>query len=228
MRERNTYTELVLAMDATGPSAFRRTYTAARSQEAFGEDRPEVKVSSVQGKTVTVKRAGGKVTVTAAKGKLSAEDLRELRDELDPKKPKDPDFFPEREVSVGDEWDVDPKLLTQSLEGSERAAAKMKFVEVIEYAGHRCARFEVSVEVEGAFGTGEQKVPMTMGLSGETYYAIALERFLHTRVAGPVTFRGEIVQNGVAVTMEGVGTMQMTETNRWIKVAGKPVGATRK
>src|SRR5437660_1591436 len=57
-RQRACYREKVLAVDQKGVSALRRTYTVARSVATDPYLNKTTKVSSLQGKTVTVRRVG--------------------------------------------------------------------------------------------------------------------------------------------------------------------------
>jgi hypothetical protein len=221
-RERKTYTETVLAADARGASSLRRVYTVARSQSSYGGEPPKVTTSSLQGKTVTLKRFGDRLVLSVLKGKLAPEDEKGLRRDLDPKRPE-LDFFPDREISPGDEWSPDPAVLRRMMDGAQKAEAKLKFVEITEFAGHRCGRFHATIDAEGTYDAGDRKMPITMNLSGDSYFALDLERWVSTELSGPVSMHGETTQNGMMITFEGVGTMRMKETNRWIKVAGKPV-----
>ena len=102
-RDHEKYNEQVLADEAGSPSRIRRTYTLSRSIESDPTGAEKPRVTALQGKTVTIERHGGKVTVTATPGELTAEDRDTLADALDDSADQ---FFPDREVTPGEEWPI--------------------------------------------------------------------------------------------------------------------------
>lgn len=223
-RERTSYREDVLAVDAQGPARLRRTYAVSRSADTDA-DGTKVNVSSLQGKTVTLRRVGQKVTVLARGGKISAEDRKSLTDELRNRPPK---LFPDHAVAPGDEWEVDARDLMRSFatEGSlDRAVMKARFQDIVPFGGHQCARVHVTLELSGR--PTPQPFEMTSTLSGYVYHALKIQRSVGADLTGPMTIRGHTESDGVQAEMKGDGTMTMKWGDRFLKVAGKPVAAKR-
>jgi hypothetical protein len=219
-RQRARYREKVLAVDQKGPSAIRRAYTIARSVTTDPYLNETTKVSSLQGKTVTVRRVADQVTVTAEPGKLSPEDEKSLAGELSH---PEMEFFPDHDVAPGEEWPIDPHVMITLFPGMEKASARYRFQQVVTYAGHPCAQIHTTAEVQGqAPGTN---VPMTIKLSGDTYRALDFQRIVEEDDTGPVTVEGQQDQNGVRIHLSGQGTMRVKETHHWLQVNGKSVAA---
>ena len=66
---------------------------------------------------------------------------------------------------------------------------------------------------------------MDVKLAGDLYLTTDRGRTLSAVVSGPVTMKGDVVQDGQKGFMEATGTMKVGETRRWLKLAGKPVPA---
>src|SRR5205807_6979367 len=67
-RQDETYQEDVLGVDAKGiPTAIRRKYLVKKETGADPDEAEKTTVSALQGKTVTIRRNGAKVEVTADK-----------------------------------------------------------------------------------------------------------------------------------------------------------------
>lgn len=217
-RERQKYREEVLSADAKGPTGVRRTYTIAREAEKTPEGE-KVRVLSLQGKTLVLKKVKGKSVLTLAKGKLSPEDRAEVLDDLD----SDPSqFFSDKPVAVGEEWEADPKQLAATfgnLGAESKASLRARFEEIVQKDGHRCARVSIRLQVEG-MPAGE-KYRMTMDMGGELFHALDLNRTLSVQATGPMTLKGQ--DGGVDLTGEGTGEFRWT--HRPLKIAGKPVVA---
>ena len=223
-RERTSYREDVLAVDARGPASLRRTYSASRSSDT-GPDGTKVKTSSLQGKTVTLRRVGQKVTVLARGGTISAEDRKSLTDELRSPEAK---LFPDHPVAPGDEWEVDARELMRSFatEGNlDRAAMKARFQDIVPYGGYQCARVHVTLELSGRPST--EPFEMSATLTGYVYHALKIQRSVGADLTGPMTIRGQTEGDGVKAEMKGDGTMTMKWGDRFLKIAGKPVTGKR-
>lgn len=217
-REREKYTDEVLAVTRNRPTTVRRTYEIARGVETGPDGMQKQTVSTLQGKVVTVRVEGTKVTVTPTKGKVAPEDEKGIVGEfLQPESP----FFPDRELGPGEEWAVDPRVLAQALNGASKGEAKGRFEEIVEYGGRQCARIAIEMNVEGQ--PAEVPVPITMKGTGKGYYALDLMRPLDLEMSGPITMKGDTEQNGVKLQFDGQGTIQIKDSHRWVKVAGKAV-----
>jgi hypothetical protein len=217
-RETEQYTEEVLSVSKGDATGVRRSYTLAGSLETEPSGEKKVNVSPLQGKTVTIRRKGSQVDVTAAEGELDDKTRKDLRFALDNHGRR---FFPDRDVTPGDEWTVDPKVAARLFDGAEQAVLRGSFVEVVEHQGLRCARVRVNIDVsireEGAPG------PIRMNLEGDLYHALDLNRVLSLDVSGPVLMEGKIEEDGVVVELRGRGTTRMRVTQKWLKVGGKAV-----
>jgi hypothetical protein len=217
-REVETYSEEILSVDPKGPSGLRRVYSVSRSTETDPTGVAKEKVSSLQGKTVAIRRRGGKVVVTSTPGKLAPEDQKPLLDDLDNDEAA---LFPNRDVAPGDEWTVDPRMAARIFDGVETAAVRCRFEEVTEYAGHQCARLRLAIDLVGHL----EGMPglLTMKLAGDGYYALDLERPLALDLAGTFTMEGKSTENGTTVVYTGDGTFRAKETTQWLKIGGKPI-----
>ncbi len=179
---------------------------------------PVDRASALQGKTLVIRRQGGKVSVTPAKIKLSPEDLQLVTTGVTY---SELELLPDRPVAPGDEWTPDPKLITTRFPGFYAADIRYRFEEVVAFGGHQCARLKVSMEMSGQPRT--MPVPMTVKMTGETYHALDLKRPLLTTLTGPMTLKGDRDQNGILISINGEGTMSVKETYRWQKVRGQAV-----
>jgi hypothetical protein len=214
------YQEKVIAADARGPSAIQRTYTVARGVFTDATGQEHRRASSLQGKTVVIRRQGDEVKVTTALGKLAPEDRKSLLDAVDH---TDMDFLPDHEVSPGDEWTVDPKSMVKMLEGFDKADIKCRFQEVAAHAGYQCAHIQITMDLSGA--PADAPGPIAMKLTGDLYQPLDLKRSLGVDLSGPVTLTARQAQNGVTLFFSGEGTMRIKEIRHWRKVNGKPITA---
>ncbi|MBI3911562.1 MAG: hypothetical protein HY320_11600 [Armatimonadetes bacterium] len=65
--------------------------------------------------------------------------------------------------------------------------------------------------------------PIKMTLTGDLYHALDLQRMLALELSGDITTRGRVTSNGMTVTVSGQGQIAISETQRWLKIAGKEV-----
>jgi hypothetical protein len=75
-RNQFKYSQQVLSVDKRGPASVRRTYSVARRSMMNPAGNPVDRASALQGKTLVIRRQGGKVSVTPAKINLSPEHLQ--------------------------------------------------------------------------------------------------------------------------------------------------------
>ena len=217
-KETEQYTEEILGVKDGEPTAARRVYTVAGELETDSSGEKKVTVSSLQGKTVTIRRKGDGVDVAAAEGALDEKAMKELKTALDHNGRY---FFPDREVAPGDEWSVDEKTATRIFDGAEKVTLTGKLLELTEYQGHKAAR--VGIVMEAVLKQEDGPGPILMTLKGDLYHALELDRMLSLDLSGPVVMKGEVEQDGVKVQLDGQGTARMRITQKWEKVAGKPV-----
>jgi hypothetical protein len=219
-RDRRKYSEVILAVDKRGPSSVRRVYTLARGVRSDQYGNPIDQSSSLQGKTVVLRRQGSKVTMKPDRGKLSPEDQSRLMREL---AYSDLEAFPDREVAPGDEWTLDTRLAAQMYPEMQSTVIRYKFQEVVPYAGRSCARIHVTMDISGQ--PRNMPLPMTLKLEGDLYHALDLKRTVALEYSGPMTTQGDTSPSGIRVSINGRGNMKVKETRRWLKVRGKPVSA---
>ena len=219
-RSREAYTEEVLALKKDA-ALYRRSYTAHRQAETTPDGQSKVVVSSLQGKTVTIRVNGRKVTVTAEKGKLAAADVKELQEKFSDD--DDTEFVPNRDLTPGDEWTLPADALAKAFKGLDKGEVKGRFERVFEEAGRSLAELQFTLTLEGS--PGGSPLPLHLTGTGTTFYDLKLNRELGSRFGGPISTEGELEQAGKKVRMVGSGLLDTHQTVRWLKVAGKPVNA---
>lgn len=220
-RTREQYTENILG-ERKDVTTFRRAYSAHRSSEIGPDGKLVTQVSSLQGKTLTLRIADGKPSITAASARTLAEDRKKLLSDLSDRSP----FFPDRELGPGDEWTPEWAKFADSFKGADKVVAKARFADVVEWGGHRCARITLEMELHGK----PNGAPFTMEMkaTGTAYYALDIQRGLQFELSGPATLSGDLpIGNGQTGKVEGTGYLFMKMTTRWQKIAGKPVPATK-
>lgn len=214
------FTEEVLSVDARGrPSGIRRAYSVSRRSDTAPTGETKDRVTSLQGKMVAVRRSGGKVTVTSTGGKLVPEDHNRLLAALEH---PDQELLPDRDVGLGDTWEVQRKL-APTLFGGGSSRMGAKFEEIVEHAGHRAARLAAALEMKGQ--PKGSPGPITVTLEGNLYHALDLRRPLSADLAGPVILTAAKTEKGVRYTLKGDGAMRVRETYRWLRIDGKAVPA---
>lgn len=222
MRSRQTYTEQILAAVKGDATVIRRKYTVHREAETTPDGMTKVKVSSLQGKTVTLRISGRKVTVTADKGKLAPADVKKLQEKLADNDDGD-GFLPDRDLAPGEEWTLAPDLVRKMFKGMEKGEVKGRFERVFNEAGRSLAEFRLDLSLEGA--AGGSPIPITMKGTGAAFFDLKLKRELGTRFGGPISLEGDVEQEGRKLRIVGSGLMDARQSVRWLKVAGKPVNA---
>jgi hypothetical protein len=214
--QHDIYQETVLSTDADGHrQAIRRTYSLAYSRDKTGADET-TKTSSLQGKTVTIRSRRGRVSIRSAGGALSAEDRKSLQDEL--KEHRDFGILPDHALAIGDEWT--PKTFLKSFKEATRTEAHARLVEIVPFAGHRCAHIHLTLELDMPSAQG---LMMQMKLEGDAYQALDLQRPLSLEMSGPVMADGKVKREGVEMNYSGDGTIHIRIAATWLKVAGKSV-----
>lgn len=212
------YSEAVLAAENGKTTAFRRTYTVSRTIETDMTGQKQETVSPLQGKTVTARRRGGKVTVTVASDKLDEATQKSLVEALNSARAT---FYPKRAVGPGDEWELRSGEASRLLGGAENAAVKGRFVDEVQFQGHPCARIGVTVSI--LLKSPRMPAPMQVKLEGYEHYATDIQRSLSVELSGPVMLQREALEDGVAVAYTGEGTMRLKVEQQWSKIGGKPV-----
>jgi hypothetical protein len=214
-RQTQRYREEILARGAKGTTALRRTYSVARESEK-NPDGEKTTVSSLQGKTITLKRLAGKTVISVNNGQLQKKDREEVSDDLDSDQMP---FFPAHPVAVGEEWEVDAKKLVRlfhDLGKSGKAEAHGRLDELTEKDGHPIARVHLSLHVERQTSDEPRLV---MDLQGDLIHRTDLQRTISVDAAGPLTFKGQA--NGF--DFDGQGTAEMKWRFKAVKLAGKPM-----
>jgi hypothetical protein len=216
--DQEKYTEWVLRMTGDRPTYVRRTYTVARSLESAPGADPKRTVFTRQGKTITLRQQGPRVVLSSPKGALAAAEAKELQSNF---KPSGFTFFPAHAVAVGEEWTVDPAKAAKFFPGTTKAEMKGRLEEIVQRSGHPCARVRVTLDLQ-AEGK-EYPGPLKASLEGDLFHAVDIHRTVALHLTGPITMKGKIEQEGASVDLDGDGTMDMSWTSQWLKVAGKPV-----
>ena len=209
----DTAREEVVAATNRLPTALKRTWSLFR-MSASGPGVSIDQTLPLQGKSAMLRRTGNKIQVTSAV-KLTPEQTNALKATyILPHV----EMLPNRPARPGYAWRLDPKgLFMQGKTGSVRC----RFAEVVEFEGHPCARIEVSGQVTQRLPT--LPGPMRSGMTGDVHYALDLQRLMQVSLGGPVSMTGKTKVNGVTHTVRGEGTADATLTNRYLKIAGKPV-----
>jgi hypothetical protein len=214
VKEREVYVETLLAVGAKGrPTALRRSYAVSTKTVSNPGGMPKEEVSSLQDKTVTVRRVGNRVTVTVDKGRLSPEDHAEMMKAL---KRVQARFFPDRPLEIGESWFLSVPHPSEIFEGAKKATVSGRLVEVTQREGHRAAHLRVSVELAGRIPGAPLSIDAK--LSGDIYHALDVQRPLAGDLSGPITVSGEAAQQGSTMRMTGRGTMSMKIRSQWLKV----------
>jgi hypothetical protein len=151
---------------------------------------------------------GRKITVTKAEGKI----VTEGADGLDEKTKKKLDLsdrtsklFPKTPVGPGDSWDVAGDEVRSFMEGDETlkdAKIKMKFVEIKDIDGKRCAVLNAVMDLAGK-APGEIDVVVKL----EAEVVVWIERGYALKVAG----KGKMTMKGAndQFQMKGEGPMSL-------------------
>jgi len=211
--------EEVLAVTPKGDiDGVRRTYTINRKTDTEQGKAPQVIVSSLEGKTVAVRRQNGRTVVTLAKGNLAAKDRADLMKSFGK---QNLSFFPAHKVAVGEEWKVPAQTAKAIFDGGDSASATGKLLEFVTYENHRCARIRITFDVAMKLENSPHK--MTMTLSGDLYHSMDIERAISMQADGTIKMSGtEYVKEG-KLTMFGTGAVKMAMTYDWLKVGGKSI-----
>jgi hypothetical protein len=217
-RFREKYVEEVLALSGKAPAALRHQYLVARTSTPDPMGNPVVETSSLQGKTFTIKRQGGKVMISPPGAKLTADDRKRLMRTLEQIRIP---FLPDREASINDEWPIDPDQAKLFFPQARTAALKARFEEVKPHAGYECARIRVTgdldLTVEGIPG------PVKAQITGDVYHALSIQRPVAIEFTAPLAVSTRTQQNGRSISITGEGTLTAKVLIEWQKVAGKTV-----
>lgn len=214
MREDESYRDEVLSVDAKGlPSGLRRVYTRKVEWSKETDKAETEKVSSLQGKTVEIRRRNGKVTLDLNNTKIDDSDRDTLLNALD----SDETFLPEGDVAVGQEWTVDPKKALHMFSGGdfkvESLTLRCRLAEIVDYAGQRCGHIKALMDISGK--PADSPLPFKINLTGDIYIALQTGRTLATDASGMVSMKGEITEGGVTVVISGEGPMKMSDVRKW-------------
>lgn len=216
-RLRERFIETVLGLDAGGAiTQLQRVYTAAQTQQTVGKLQPLGNVvHGRQGKTVLLKRAGGRTMVTVDAGKLSAAETKELALQLD--RAGGLHYLPDHEVGADDEWEVDAAHVLKAF-GMEHGSLKARFIEVKPFRKHPCVRINLDLQMDGKTAKGS----VDWNLEGECYFALDLQRTLSCKLSGPVSTKGVGKVDGQLADLAGEGSGEITLSRSWTKFGKQP------
>ncbi len=130
------------------------------------------------------------------------------------------DLLPKQDVRVGQSWTVHPQLAARVL-GAQRATLKCRLAEITDYEGDRAARNEMAGRM--VVSPPNQPHAVQSDVSGEMYFGVDLKRLVKLDLGGPIDATQRITRNGTTATMVMQGDVNISQTMRWIKIAGKPV-----
>lgn len=218
--EEEAYTFKTATVDADGkPTQQTRSYTVARESELGPDGQAKRSAKAWQGRTITLKRTGAATTVTAVGAALPADARKELTDLFGKNGPEEK-FFPRRDVSPGETWSFPSAELARAFGGEGTATVEGRFVDVVQFAGHRCARIEVTLTVK-ATPVGAP-ISLAMALKGNVHYALDQNRTISAVVSGPITATGSQKEGDTSIDMEGNGTFSMKMTATYTAVGVRP------
>jgi hypothetical protein len=213
------YRVRVLAADVKGnPTAQQFVVTREREAAQIPGRKKVSRVSSTEGKTVTVKRAGRKTVVTVDHGSLSAKDKADFAETVAVTGDAP---FPDYALGIGEEWSMETRRFVREFGGDSASTLTGKIVDVVQKYGHPCAHAKLNMEFTGH--RKQEELEISMKLSGDLYFATDLKRIVAVTLTGPVTITGEIVISGVQVALAGDGNAKLNFVTKWVRVGGRAV-----
>ena len=106
--------------------------------------------------------------------------------------------------------------------------ASCHFQDVVDFEGHKCAHIHLTL-VFGA-KTGDQSPPLKCSVAGDLYQALDIQRGLAMNLAGTATMKGDITANGMTLSFNGEGPVELKMSAKWLRANGKaaaPAGTSR-
>ena len=191
-RDREKYVEEVLAVQGNTVTRLRQQYLAARTFTTDPAGHHVLEPSSLDGKTLTIERKDGKVVISPASAKISAEDRKTLSQALDAIRIP---FLPEREAAIGEEWTVTASQVQTLFPQARAGTMQARFEEVMPYAGRECAHVRLTGEIELA--VEGIPAPVKAELTGDLYHALDIQHPVALQFAGPLSVDAQIKQAGV-------------------------------
>src|SRR5205807_10202057 len=114
--------------------------------------------------------------------------------------------FPDREVSPGDDWDVDPKA-AKFLGDASVTKANCHFQDVVDHDGHKCAHIRMTLEFTAK--TGDQtSPPLKISVAGDLYQALDIQRPVALDLTGTASMKGDVTENGMTFSLSGEGPVE--------------------
>jgi len=115
-------------------------------------------------------------------------------------------------MAVGDTMDADSSVVQSFVDAMGNdddmtiKDASLVLSEVRTVGGERCAVFSLSLDIAG----DDDEVALQMVVSGEVVVGIKTLRAHEVTLAGPILLSASSVNDGVAMRMDGKGTMSLT------------------
>lgn len=208
----------VLATRDGKATDLRVTYLMHSMELTGGEKKVAMNLPDA-GRTFLIRKRKGKLEIKAKDGKVDASTRETLANILELAGPV---RFPNVDLAMGDEWDVPGKEVTGSGEIEQMRARLVGF----EGQGEENqARFQISKSQ--ILGTptipGASNASYTIRLEGEFRYSPSRQRPVTMNLKGPAEFSATTMKEGKEVPFSGTGEAQESYSEKWIKVAGKPV-----
>jgi hypothetical protein len=202
------YGQLVRTVDAAGAptTAVRKYFVAYELEEG------RKKVPWYVGKTLLLKRQGGRTVVTSTRGAVPPAVQRDLAEEL-----KSDVALSEGPVGPGDRWVLTEATLRRfmDLPAAARGTVRCQWVKNISNkAGHRVAYIQGNMVLTMPLAGG---IGMTLDLNGRFYYNLTLGKLEAVIMSGPVTVRGSVAQGGQRVPLSGRGQAKIVLLRRFVK-----------
>jgi hypothetical protein len=209
------YANTVLKINENGDqTSVTRKYSRHQFVETKNGSEPNTTVSPIEGKTVAINTTPNGIDVTVKNGSIGDQDRESLIKSLD----KNNHLYPDRYLSIGDEWEINPNFLGDLAEGTDIRTAVAKFEEVTQYMGHPCARIKVNIRLIVKNPDGMQ---LDMTLNGNIYYAIDIQRNIDLALGGPIVIGGSMGDSDKKGKLSGSGSCDIRMKSIYSKVAGK-------
>jgi len=216
------YTERITMVDARRKVLeFNRLFSRARERESEPLGAPRVRRMTYEGKAISL-RATVNETRILSPVKLAAEDRSRL--ESKGSKSSFANAMPQNPLAVGETWKAELMDFPESI-GAGKATLHGKVAEIVNYAGHRCLRLEMKVEMAGKMRGESTSTSSTM--TGETYLSLDINRILKVTLNGPIAFDASDTRGNNKMEANGSGQVRFVISKQYLAVGGRPVSSAQ-
>ena len=109
---------------------------------------------------------------------------------------EDDTLYPTDRLEVGDEFDIVDEQVAGLLHGLEvknlQGGGKGKLEELLDYAGHKCARVSVDLEVKGTLVQEGQELQAELKIAGELVRSLDVYEDIKADLSGSMSAGGEV------------------------------------